>query len=361
MTSCSKKCIILLLFYSIVCTTYAQQEVMEKTGKVAYLHSNEQARGDSTMRLMFYNVENLFEPTDDTITSDEEYQPEGIRGWSFNRMKRKQINIAKVILAVGGWEPPEVIGLCEIENLNVLKGLVYNTPLKNFKYRIIHYDSPDPRGIDVAFLYRPEKIKVLQSFPLAIRFPFDTLSRTRDVLYIKTIFCKTDTFHIFVNHWPSKYGGALTTIPKREYVASVIRNHTDSLLAVNPDSRVIILGDLNDSPYESSVKDILGAKMDSTNLISTDLYNLHAGTGLSWKKGTIKFREEWETIDHMIISKAVLLHTTPHSLHIFDAPFLLQNDDAWFGMKPFRSYYGATYIGGFSDHLPIYMDINLKK
>ena len=330
------------------------QEVNQK--KAVYQHSDASKRADTVLRVMFYNVENLFDPREDSITSDEEYQPTGMRGWTSGRLKQKQINISKVVLAVGGWEPPDLIGLCEVENFSVLYGLTNFTALKNFGYRIIHFDSPDPRGIDVALLYRPEKFRVLQSIPIKIRFPFDTASRTRDILFVRGIACKRDTINIFVNHWPSKYGGAMATIPKRNYTASVMRKYADSLLSVNPNSNILIIGDLNESPFEEGVNKVLRAKMDSTNLGPNDLYDMLAGAGLSWNRGTIKFHETWDAIDHMIVSRPLLAHTTPHSLHIFDAPFLLQDDEAWFGKKPFRTYYGAKYIGGFSDHLPVYMD-----
>ena len=330
------------------------QEVNQK--KPVYQHSDANKRADTVLRVMFYNVENLFDPREDSITSDEEYQPTGMRGWTSGRLKQKQINISKVVLAVGGWEPPDLIGLCEVENFSVLYGLTNFTALKNFGYRIIHFDSPDPRGIDVALLYRPEKFRVLQSIPIKIRFPFDTASRTRDILFVRGIACKRDTINIFVNHWPSKYGGAMATIPKRNYTASVMRKYADSLLSVNPNSNILIIGDLNESPFEEGVNKVLRAKMDSVNLAPNDLYDMLAGAGLSWNRGTIKFHETWDAIDHMIVSRPLLAHTTPHSLHIFDAPFLLQDDEAWFGKKPFRTYYGAKYIGGFSDHLPVYMD-----
>jgi len=355
------KLILTYLFFftfSLVFVCYLQAQDMQGANqkKAVFQQPDADKRGDDVLRVMFYNVENLFDPRDDSITSDDEYQPAGMRGWTSNRLKQKQINISKVVLAVGGWEPPDVIGLCEVENFRVLYGLVNFTPLKNFGYKIIHFESPDPRGIDVALLYRPDKFRVLQSQPVLIRFPFDTSSRTRDILFVKGIACKRDTINIFVNHWPSKFGGAMATIPKRNYVASVVRKHSDSLLAVNPDANILIIGDLNESPYEEGVSKVLRAKMDSVNLAPDDLYNMLAGAGISWDKGTIKFREEWETIDHMIISRPLLEHTTPHSLRIFSAPFLLQDDEAWFGKKPFRTYYGAKYIGGFSDHLPVYMD-----
>lgn len=339
---------------SYVSRAQHKQEVNQK--KAVYQHSDANKRADTVLRVMFYNVENLFDPREDSITSDEEYQPTGIRGWTFSRLKQKQINISKVVLAVGGWEPPDLIGFCEVENFSVLYGLTNYTALKNFGYRIIHFDSPDPRGIDVALLYRPEKFRVLKSIPIQIRFPFDTASRTRDILFVRGIACKRDTLNIFVNHWPSKFGGAMATIPKRNYVASLMRKKADSLLTINPNSNILIMGDLNESPTEEGVSKVLRAKMDSVNLAPDDLYNLLAGAGLSWNMGTIKFHETWDAIDHMIVSRTMLSHTTPHGMHIFDAPFLLQDDEAWFGKKPFRTYYGARYLGGFSDHLPVYTD-----
>lgn len=355
--------IVLLFVFFVFDTVIVQAQDIQGTAKKKpiYQHPDAGMRGEDAMRIMFYNTENLFDPSDDSAKADEEYMPGGMRGWTFSRLKRKLINISKVTLAVGGWEPPEIIGLCEVENRLVLYQLTNDTPLKSFGYKIIHRESPDPRGIDVALLYRSDKFRVLYSTPIQIRFPFDTASRTRDILFVKGIACKRDTLNIFVNHWPSKFGGAAATIPKRNYVASVLRKNVDSLLAVNPNANILIMGDLNDSPTDESVSKILNARMDSVNLAPDDLYNMLAGAGISWEKGTIKFREQWETIDHMIISHHMLSYTTPHSMHIFDAPFLLQDDEAWFGQKPFRTYYGAKYIGGFSDHLPVYMDINFNK
>ena len=344
------------LFSFVSFTLPAQDMQGANQKKPVYQHTDANKRPDTVLRVMFYNVENLFDPREDSITSDEEYQPTGMRGWTNSRLKQKQINISKVMFAVGGWEPPDLIGFCEVENFSVLYGLTNYTALKNFGYKIIHFDSPDPRGIDVALLYRPEKFRVLQSKPVRIHFPFDTASRARDILFVRGIACKRDTINIFVNHWPSKFGGAMATIPKRNYVASVMRKYADSLLAVNPGSNILIIGDLNESPFEEGVSKVLQAKMDSVNLAPNDLYDMLAGAGLSWNRGTIKFHETWDAIDHMIVSVPLLSHTTPHSLHIFDAPFLLQDDEAWFGKKPFRTYYGAKYIGGFSDHLPVYMD-----
>ena len=355
MTITNKHWIPFVLCILSVCLLQAQEE-KDISQKNIFQQSGASKRADTVLRVMFYNVENLFDPREDSITSDEEYQPTGMRGWTNSRLKQKQINISKVVLAVGGWDPPDLIGVCEVENFSVLYGLTNYTPLKNFGYKIIHFDSPDPRGIDVALMYRPQKFRVLESYPIRIRFPFDTTSRTRDILFVKGIACKRDTVNIFVSHWPSKFGGAMATIPKRNYVASVMRKLSDSLMALNQRSKILIMGDLNESPYEEGVSKVLRAKMDSVNLQSGDLYNLLGGAGLAWNRGTIKFHETWDAIDHMIVSMPMLAHAASYGLHIFEAPFLFQDDEAWFGKKPFRTYYGAKYIGGFSDHLPVYMD-----
>lgn len=339
-----------------------QNSIAQNIKPPVFQNRSDEKRGKDAMRVMFYNVENLFDPFNDSLKADDEYLPTGMRGWTYSKMKRKQINTAKVILAVGGWEPPDIVGFCEVENRFVLTGLLNDTPLKNFGYKIVHYESPDPRGIDVALIYRPEKFKVLTTMPIPVRFPFDTASRTRDILYVLGIACNKDTLHVFVNHWPSKFGGSMATVPKRNYVGAFLRSKVDSLMLRNPNSKILIMGDLNESPTEECVSKSLNATMDSTNLKAGDLYNLLGGAGISWNRGTIKFREEWETIDHLIITPTLLpqapgLHVKKMGLTIFDAPFLLQNDDVWFGKKPFRTYYGSKYLGGFSDHLPVYIDL----
>ncbi|MBK7173561.1 MAG: endonuclease [Bacteroidales bacterium] len=326
--------------------------------------SADSRRGETGIRLMFYNVENLFDVVNDSLTADDEYTPEGMRRWTYARLQRKINNISKVIIRVGGWEPPEVVGLCEVENRYVLSQLVNDSPLKNIGYKIIHKDSPDPRGIDVALLYRPLKFKPVYSEFITVKYPFEPSSRTRDILYVKGLVLGKDTVHIFVNHWPSRFGGQMATIPKRNYVAQLLRTRVDSIHSINPAAKVVIMGDLNDEATDESVAEVLGAKRDSVNLKQMDLYNMMSGAGGNWNRGTIKDKEVWIIIDQFIVSASMLestgFHTTPHWVHIMDAPFLLQKDESWFGQKPFRTYFGAKYTGGFSDHLPIYMDLKIK-
>ncbi len=348
-------CLVFLLLFSF-------------SGKIkAQLDKNAQPakRTSTEMRLMFYNVENLFDHMDDSLKSDEEYLPTGSRHWTEERFQKKINNLARVIVGVGEYSMPEIVGLCEIENRYALYRFVNSALLKNFGYRMIHYESPDPRGIDVALIYLPQKFAPSQARPISIRFPFDTLSRTRDILYVKGVALSSDTLHLFVNHWPSRFGGYTETMPKRNYVAQVLRQKVDSILSRNAEAKIVIMGDLNDAPTDESVVKYLNATTDSTHLAKNQLYNMMGGIKIDWKLGTIKSREVWETIDQFIVSQGLLhagsgLSTTFHSAKIYNADFLLQPDDVWFGTKTFRTYNGMQYLGGFSDHLPIFMDLKLK-
>ena len=324
-------------------------------------------RGYRAARIMFYNAENLFDYTHDSLKYDEEFLPESGRHWDKHKYWTKQKNIAKVITAVGGWEMPAIVGLAEIENIHVLLNLVHNTQLKNTKYRIIHHESPDRRGIDVALLYRSEKFKLLSDSAIQIRFPFDTASRTRDILYVKGILLGSDTLHLIVTHWPSKYGGAFATIPKRMYVAQQIRKLADSLIAINPSARILIMGDLNDNPREKSLTEGLGAVAPDTNS-RENLFNLmlplmRAGHGTHFYKGPTG--AEWSILDQFIVSRALYdsrqgISIKNRRAYIFEAPFLLEKDASG-RYIPNRSFIGMKYHGGYSDHLPIYLDLEVVK
>lgn len=335
-------------------------------GKNIYTMPDDGKRGTNAIRLVFYNTENFFDTFDDSLTNDDEYTPMGMRGWSYNKFQRKLINISKVFLSIGGWEPPEIIGMCEVENRFVLYKLTTDTPLSKIGYKIIHEDSPDPRGIDVAMIYRPDKFKPIMYRAIPIRFPNDPNGRTRDILYVKGMVMGKDTLHVFINHWPSRYGGYAGTKPKRAFVASVLRHATDSLMRVVPDARIVIMGDFNDEPTDESITEVLKARSDSAQLSSTDLFNMMYRLSGNWRSGTNKFRENWSLIDQIIVSSTLLhsktgLYTYANGAHIYDAPFLLMEDKTYFGVKPFRTYLGPRYLGGFSDHLPVYLDIYLRE
>lgn len=321
---------------------------------------------DKKTRIAFYNVENLFDIYDDSLKRDDEFTLDGDRNWNNKRFYKKLNNIYKVIMAIGEWNPPIIVGLAEVENRFVLNKLVYQTPLKTFDYKVIHEESPDWRGIDVAMIYRASEFTPIVYKTIGIRFPFDSASRTRDILYVKGVLVENDTVNIFVNHWPSRYGGYLVTKPKREFVASVLRQQIDSLFLADTNPNIIIMGDFNDEPWDESLKDFLNAKLDTTDIQPNDLYNLMSVYQKETDGGTSKYQEDWSTIDQFIVSSNLIsgkqqLQVLNGEARIFNPEFLLEDDFKHLGKKPYRTYIGFSYNNGYSDHLPIYIDLIRKE
>ncbi|PLX16047.1 MAG: hypothetical protein C0597_08190 [Marinilabiliales bacterium] len=324
------------------------------------------AQTQESYKVLFYNVENLFDTYDDSLTNDEEFLPEGERFWNNHKYYSKLNNVYKVIMAVGEWNPPAIIGLCEIENWKVLHDLVNNTPLVKYEYQIIHKESPDRRGIDVGFLYRQELFKPLDEEFLAINFPNNPESKTRDIIYVKGIANNTDTLHLFVNHWPSRWGGQLESEDKRIFVASVLKSKIDSIFDSNPSSNIIVTGDFNDYPDNKSINEVLNAKQNFYTLDKNALYNLSSDLAKTKDIGSHKYQGEWGILDQIIVSGNLLLSnnkisTSFNDAYIFSADFLLEPDEGNFGFKPKRTFIGYKYNGGFSDHLPTYLILNFNK
>lgn len=314
-------------------------------------------------RFMFYNTENYFDTENDTAKWDEEFLPDGQKYWTDYRYHKKKYQLFQVIAALGEWDAPDAIALCEVENRAVLEDLVNETPLQKAGYEIIHHESPDGRGIDVAFLYRPGGMKIINEYPIPVHFPEEMGRATRDILYVKAQ-VKKDSLHFFVNHWPSRWGGQMETEPKRMFVAGLLRHHVDSILQIHPGAKIIISGDLNDHPYNKSLKETLRAKTELKQINDTLLYNLIAYNTKSGR-GTHKYHGEWGILDHIIITGNLLnaennLVTGPEDAHIFDAEFLLEADEKNTGKRVNRTYIGYKYHGGFSDHLPVYLDLFFK-
>jgi len=314
---------------------------------------------ETKYRIVFYNTENFFDTRDDSLTTDEEYTPAGARHWNYLKYKTKLNNLYKTFVALGEWDPPDVIGVCEVENKQVLADLVNNTPLSKYNYRIIHANSPDKRGIDVAVLYNSARVKLLDSKYYGIARPG---LFTRDILYFKAKL-GIDTCHFFMNHWPSRSAGQLETEPYRFFVASRLRYILDSLFLDCPGAKIVIMGDFNDEPWDISLYERLRAKTDIRNPQSDYLYNLSKAPQSGKLKGTVKFRGEWTLFDQVIVSGRLLgsegLRVQSDDFHIFAASFLLVADEQYNGFKPFRTYNGYQYQGGYSDHLPVYVDLKV--
>jgi len=317
------------------------------------------------LRIMFYNCENLFDIYDDSLTNDEEFLPKGDKYWSEKKYDEKLDHITKVITAIGGWNPPEIVGLCEIENRHVLNDLTRKTALYIDEYEIIHKESPDSRGIDVALLYQKKHFTPIEKEFIPITYPDSGSKSTRDILHVTGLTSDNDTLHVFVNHWPSRWGGQLESEDRRLYVASILRQHIDSLFTHSPNANIVIIGDFNDYPDNKSVLNELNAQPDFDSFRPNELYNLSHYLQFVKNQGSYKYDGFWGIIDQQIVSGSLLnqanaIYTTREDAHIFKAPFLLEPDDKFVGERPNRTYIGFTYHGGYSDHLPVFFDLNRK-
>ncbi|OFX34635.1 MAG: hypothetical protein A2W90_12330 [Bacteroidetes bacterium GWF2_42_66] len=305
-------------------------------------------------KIMFYNVENLFDTEDNPSANDDEFTQAGDRHWTNKKLEQKIDRLAKVIVAAGAWESPELIGLCEIENLFVLEKLINHPLLKKSDYRIIHKDSPDHRGIDVALLYRkglffPESYSAI---PI-LDEKGDTLP-TREILHVSGNLQNKKTVHFFVNHWPSRYGGLMETDTSRKLAATYLKEAIRAMQKKELEAVIVCMGDFNDQPWDESLAKVLGA-VKPINSENGELVNL------SWEwesspTGTLKHQQEWNIFDQFIVSRNLLKNC---SASIFSKSFLLEKDAKYSGYRPFRTFTGFRYNGGFSDHLPIILEIGI--
>lgn len=316
----------------------------------------------SDYRILFYNVENLFDTKDDSLKNDAEFLPQGQKYWTWKKYQDKCSKIAKVIMAAGGWELPEIIGLCEVENERTLNGILYATPLKKANYKIIHRESPDHRGIDVALFYQPDRFFPIDTTFLKLIYDGSDHSTTREILYVKGKTHTDDTLHLFVNHWPSRWGGQLESEYKRISAARLLRSKVDSLFYQCSKAKIIIMGDFNDYPNNKSLSKALNARVTIKNFKDDDLYNLASFLEKNSSIASHKYQGVWGMLDQFIVSGALMnangiLQTQPKNMHLFAPSYMLETDYSYKGRRPFRTYIGYKYHGGFSDHLPIYLDL----
>ena len=323
------------------------------------------AQGTSdTLFVAFYNVENLFHPTNDSLTADDDFTPEGSYHWGYKRYFKKINNIAKVLIAMGKGSPPGIVGVAEIENDRVLHDLCRRSPLQKFSYRFVHHDSPDRRGVDVALLYRDSLVTVLHEEAIPVVFPFEPNTRNRDLLYALVRLSCGDSLHIIVNHWTSRFGGYAATIPKRNFYADVARCLVDSLLAHHPHANILLMGDFNDYPTDESMERHLKAHnpLKSATFADDTLFNLMCHFVAQNNVGSHKHEDFWGCLDQIIVTGRMIngqgrLQIANGVPHIFNDSFLLVPDEKYGGVKNYRTYSGPRYIGGFADHLPVYVRI----
>ena len=351
------------------------------------------------IRVAFWNMENFFDPFVDSTKSYNAFTEDGMQHWTKSRFYKKRNNMYKAILAMSENRPLGILGMCEVENEYVLSALFEQTPLKKHNYRWVLYEGPDKRGIDPAIVYSLDHFQLVESAVFPYYNPEDTAYHSRDILYAKFVSVSPhglgdrgslsamtpmdetspngviagstrnlpptgDTLHIFVNHWPSRYSGELETVGSRSCSAAILRSKVDSIMAAAPEGyypKVIMMGDLNDCPTDPSVYDVLRARHPSEReegcLIN--LFGKNDGLGF---EGTLKHQADWQVFDQIIVTPALMddregLHYQEGSARIFHADFMLEDDETFHGKKLFRTYIGPKYFGGFSDHLPVYIDL----
>ncbi len=334
------------LWFFLTASTFAQEKKQYKLGCIA-----------------FYNLENLF----DTIPgpNDVEFTPEGANKWNAEKYRVKLDNMSNVISQIGTEMfpgGPAIIGICEVENRSVVEDLVNTPKLKASKYSFVHYDSPDKRGVDVAMLYRTDFFKVLSSRSARLRKADMPDWTTRDQLVVSGLF-DNELIHVIVNHWPSRSGGEKRSEPLRAAAAALTRSLVDSIYKTDINSKIFIMGDLNDDPVNASVYDILEAKGEVDEVKKGGLFNP------MWRMykdgiGSLAYRDTWNLFDQIIVSEPLLMKDKSSfrffKAKVFNAKFITQQEGQFAGY-PFRTYVGNTWQGGYADHFPSYIFIIKEK
>ena len=299
-----------------------------------------------------YNCENLFDCQHDSLKEDMQFTPEGTYRWTPGRYWKKLNHISQAILSCAGDSAsatiPDMIALTEVENDSVMRDLTKRSLMRNARYEYVMTSSPDVRGIDVALVYSPYSFRLLYSHSIRVSMP-EGVRPTRDILYASGLLVSGDTLHIYIVHSPSRSGGEHLTQPYRMLVAERLCTSIDSLRAVCPNARIIVAGDFNDYSTNRSLMRIADIGMIEVS---------QKATGRNGAKGTYRFQGDWGSLDHIFVSGNMAENLT--GCYINDAPFLLEEESKYGGVRPMRSFRGPVYINGYSDHLPLVATFRLE-
>lgn len=339
-----KKLLLVIVCVVKILTATAQEKKQYKVGLIG-----------------FYNLENLYDTVNDPNKNDEEFLPEGANRYTPKVYIDKLGKLEEILSQIGTDVSPDglsLVGCAEIENDAVLKDLSATPKLKSRNYKIVHYDSPDERGVDVALLYNPKYFTPIFSEPLFVDIKNDdgTQRFTRDVLYVTGKY-NGETIHVFVNHWPSRRGGEEASAPNRAKAAGVVKAKLDSIQQKDASAKIIIMGDLNDDPVSPSVTEVLGSVGDMRDVKEKGLFNpwvAYYKEGI----GTLAYNDSWNLFDQIIISQPWLEKNQAgfffKEARIFKKEFMIQKSGRYKGY-PLRTYDFGRYIGGYSDHFPTYL------
>lgn len=335
--------------------------VLLSLGLLFVLFSQAQKKQYRPAIIAFYNLENLYDTVNNPLVNDEEFLPQGERNYNTSIYLDKLGKLSTVISQIGtefNPDGPVLLGVSEIENDTVLKDLIRQPLLASRHYQIVHYDSKDARGVDVALLYNPVYFTVESSNKLFVSLPVGSKDAyfTRDVLWVKGKL-NGETIHVYVNHWPSRSGGEKRSEPGRIAAARVCRNHIDSIQKQDPHAKIIVMGDLNDDPVNKSIAEVLRAKGREELKDDGSLYN-------PWLElyrkgiGTLAYQDAWGLFDQIILSASWLNKAQNgyffYQPHVFNREYLVENNGKYKGY-PMRTWDGNSYRGGYSDHFPTFI------
>lgn len=313
-----------------------------------------QVRQSGFHTIAFYNVENLFDTIDDARTLDEDFLPGARVAWNTQRYNDKLHNIARVIATMDTLDFPHIIGLAEVENRAVLDDLVRQPLIQKAGYQIMHFEDDDPRGIEVALLYRDSYFKALKSGTIE----FQDSVPERHILYASLVNAMADTLHLYVNHWRSRRGVQETSAPVRKAAGRALRQSIDQLKSANPQAKIVVMGDFNDNPNDESIAiELQALPLDEAERIPSALVNL-AAEPFANGQGTLYFNN-WDFFDQMMVSQSLITSRSLRlsSFLIISRPWMLYTDSRGI-QRPNRTMSGNRYFGGYSDHLPVMLRLD---
>lgn len=318
--------------------------------------------------IAFWNVENLFDTIDDPAINDQEFLPTSKKAWTSERYNTKLKNTSHVILEMNKGVGPDILGMAEVENRGVLVDLTTKTPMKKQKYGIVHYDSPDQRGIDVALIYKTKSFTVLSSNHVPVPLPRDENDTvaprpTRDILVVRGILNKKDTICILVNHWPSRMGGQEKSEEKRVAAAQTVQRICDSLRFLYPDGEILAMGDFNDEPTNRSLMMIGTKSYEPVLKEQVKIFDNMMDSIKASGDGTHYYKKEKSCLDQILVTPNFREKKTYYvtSACIFKPEWIFAEVYKGDGLSPKRTWAGSRYIGGYSDHLPVFVTLQYRK
>ena len=332
-----------ILLFVFISTRYFSQQ-LEK-GKTYYMAA-----------IGFWNVENLYDTLNDKWKNDEDFTPEGLNAWTGPRYRTKIDHLSEVIAQMGTDVNPEglaILGLCEIENKEVVQDLINAPRLKKRNYQFVHIEGPDSRGVDPSFIYNPRYFSVRKAVAYRVKLITDSTHKTRDILVVSGLF-DGEPLTVLVNHWPSRRGGEMLSRANRNVAAKIARRIAESVTTADPKAKVLIMGDLNDDPINESVKKNIGTYAD-LKLATKDSYFNPMEKPYKEGIGTLAWQDSWNLFDQIMLSYNWIPGNYSswqyYTVRIFNKPFL-KSDHGNFKGYPFRTYSSGAYTGGYSDHFP---------